>query len=287
METDFKPADIIPNVQGCTILNFTDGTPHVRLNTLAKCYNVTMRLQTPHDLFILALIADAIKRVRAVPLSLTIPWLMCARYDRVMETGDSYDLAVVADIINSCGFESVFVLDPHSDKTTERIRNCYACGPEFLLARVLDDLCTQFKTTLESDGLALVLPDAGAMKKAGQVQACIEGHLAKAGITARVSLIPCFKQRNTATGSIQLDVLKAADCRGKHVLIVDDICDGGATFRSIQQQILPKTASLIVTHGIFSRGRSYDVLPFDRIYTSDSWPQTETANLIVVPWKRQ
>jgi ribose-phosphate pyrophosphokinase len=44
-----------------------------------------------------------------------IPYLMAARYDRLMQQGDSFDLEVVADLINSCGFEKVLLFDVHSE----------------------------------------------------------------------------------------------------------------------------------------------------------------------------
>jgi phosphoribosylpyrophosphate synthetase len=64
------------------------------------------------------------------------------------------------------------------------------------------------------------------------------------------------KIRNQDTGHIeQYDLF--GNCEGKRILIVDDICDGGATFVLLADQLYANGAeevNLFVTHGIFSKG---------------------------------
>jgi ribose-phosphate pyrophosphokinase len=55
-------------------------------------------------------------------------------------------------------------------------------------------------------------------------------------------------------------------------LIVDDICDGGATFVALARKLREAGAievSLFVTHGIFSKGK--DLEGIDNIYTTGSF----------------
>ena len=48
---------------------------------------------------------------------------MGARFDRLMQKGDSVDLKVIANLINGCGFEKVYLYDVHSDTSTVLIEN--------------------------------------------------------------------------------------------------------------------------------------------------------------------
>jgi ribose-phosphate pyrophosphokinase len=80
-----------------------------------------------------------------------------------------------------------------------------------------------------------------------------------------------------------LKVLEADKCEGKNCVIIDDLCDGGGTFLAIASQIKPAHITLIVTHGIFSKG--FDVFKgtFDEIIVSDSYAEytNELVNQIL------
>jgi ribose-phosphate pyrophosphokinase len=96
-------------------------------------------------------------------------------------------------------------------------------------------------------------------------------------------LVQCNKVRNPQTGKIEtikiegIQRVKDRDC-----LIIDDICDGGATFTTIAMALKDagaKTVNLYVTHGIFSKGFR-DLVPderyggkgqIDRIFCTDSY----------------
>lgn len=55
--------------------------------------------------------------------------------------------------------------------------------------------------------------------------------------------------------------------------IVDDICDGGATFMMLSDELRRRGApevNLIVSHGIFSRGIDF-IKNIDHIYTTNSF----------------
>ena len=56
------------------------------------------------------------------------------------------------------------------------------------------------------------------------------------------------------------------ECKDKNCLIIDDLCDGGGTFLGIRSQIQPKYSTLIITHGIFSKGTKVLTDVFDAVY---------------------
>ena len=67
------------------------------------------------------------------------------------------------------------------------------------------------------------------------------------------------KDRNPKTGSINnvsIDI-NNVDIKNKNVMIIDDICDGGATFINLAKELKKyyvNRVDLFVSHGIFSKG---------------------------------
>lgn len=60
--------------------------------------------------------------------------------------------------------------------------------------------------------------------------------------------------------------------QGDDILIVDDICDGGATFLKIAKELPNTNLYLYVTHGIFSKGLGDLSRYFIKIFSTDSFP---------------
>jgi len=84
----------------------------------------------------------------------------------------------------------------------------------------------------------------------------------------------------------KLETLK--DARIKDLIIIDDICDGGATFINIAKHFrenygdLKGKIYLIVTHGIFSKGTTELGQYFDGIYTTNSYKNCNQLELMKV-----
>jgi ribose-phosphate pyrophosphokinase len=67
-----------------------------------------------------------------------------------------------------------------------------------------------------------------------------------------------------------------ADVKGKSIVIVDDIIDGGATFIGLAAELRARGAkklTLCVTHGVFSKGHEAIANTFDAVYTTNSYHQ--------------
>lgn len=86
------------------------------------------------------------------------------------------------------------------------------------------------------------------------------------------------KIRDSKTGKIT-DTTFHDEVKGRKVLIVDDICDGGRTFIELGKLLREKQAETIylyITHGIFSKGLQALNPYFDHIYCYHSFlPITE------------
>jgi len=212
-----------------------------------------------------------------VPMHLYVPYILGSRSDRAFEVySPNYLRDVICPIINSLKFKSVTCIDPHSDVLE-------ACINRF---RKLDNLgilqFAQFniyermsKEELHSKYI-LVSSDAGASKKIyklaeqigykGDIITCSKDRDINGKLTKTV--VPL--ETNKLSGTI-------IENRTKDYIIIDDICDGGATFINIAKQLKNQFVTgkiyLIVTHGIFSKGLGELQQYFDGIYTTNSYKQ--------------
>jgi ribose-phosphate pyrophosphokinase len=194
---------------------------------------------------------------------LTIPYVPFSRQDRVNHLGESFSLAVFANLINSLGFQRVVVHDPHSDVTPALIHNCEVVE-QYEGVRIL------IRNTI-TEPFWLVSPDAGALKKThklAQVLARSSGNLC-------LGIIESSKHRNTATGEITGTVIHSTEDFSqppfdKHMfVVVDDICDGGRTFIELGKELRKQGAQkihLYVTHGFFTKGKDVFNGVIDGVY---------------------
>jgi ribose-phosphate pyrophosphokinase len=245
---------------------YPDNQPHVRLHT-AVCgqhVRVVHPVRSSLELVQLLCLSNALDQAGAVKKELVIPYLMGARSDRYMLPGDSCELKVVADAINSCNFERVNLFDVHSDVATLLIKRCKNHNNSRLVK------------AYGKDDAVLIVPDAGAAKKAEKY----------AGWNANItSSVQCVKTRDFENGLVTLRVINAQACKDKNCVIIDDICDGGATFLAIAKEVrhYAKHLTLIVSHGIFSKGMRALEAVFDEIIMSDSYqPNVNDATKLTV-----
>lgn len=143
---------------------------------------------------------------------LYLPYIPHARQDRVKHYEDTFTLKYFTEIINSLGFESVTVLDPHSSVSEALIDSIKIERPDDYVLRAIDKI---------GKDIVLFYPDEGACKR-------------NSG-TYGIKKFPYafgIKKRDWSTGQIQgLDVVdNGIDLKGKTILIVDDICSRGGTF---------------------------------------------------------
>ena len=215
--------------------------------TLMKYYpkrtqtTITGSVLSSDDLMELLQLNDALIRAGYKEIHLIMPYCAYSRQDRVCNYGESFSLKVFAQLINSCNFSSVTTWDNHSDVSTALLNRCTNIHVKDLIEPVSDN---------EYD--YLVSPDAGANKKVFALSQ-----------STKIPMIRADKIRDTATGNIidtQVYTTKE-QIEGKRLLIVDDICAGGRTFKELVQKlksIANCNIDLYVTHGFFNN--SVDVI---------------------------
>jgi ribose-phosphate pyrophosphokinase len=223
---------------------------------------ITCRPTSFNDMGTILIAADALQRAGVKSLSLIIPYFPAARQDRIMVSGESLTVKIYADLINSVGFESVVVFDPHSDVTPALINNVKVCSNHVLVNGIVSEMSDYH----------LISPDGGALKKVHKLAQYLDAD----------SVIECSKVRNVKTGKLSGFAVYADDLQGKTCLVVDDICDGGGTFLGLADELKQKNAGkliLVVSHGIFSKGTDLLQEKYDEIYSSDSFTTHENNGI--------
>jgi ribose-phosphate pyrophosphokinase len=228
-------------------------------------HSVIARIENSDDILALMLLKDILDRQGYKDLSLHIPYFPYGRQDRVnMDTVGNQSLSakVMANLINYMNFSEVIVNDSHSDVTSALINNCVNV-PRFVgIERFISKIQDQFGD--DGDSLALIAPDAGALKSTYEIAK-------EFGIK---TVVFAEKKRDMRTGEITGTIIHDIEKLHKmNIIIADDICDGGRTFieiakalrAAIVNRIEPTAMNLFVTHGIFSKGRAVLTEHFDNV----------------------
>lgn len=265
------PHDTIQSTLKPVISTFPGGEMHVKFQPLNKrphYFQIKTLIRDAEGIIILLMINDALRNMEPdVPVYLNLGYIPYARQDRIMEQGEAFSLKVFASLINSCGFKKVYVDDPHSDVAPALINNVDV-NPQW---DIFADYVNQHHEIRQylTNWWVPVCPDGGALKK-----------FIKCVTPKGFSENQCafgLKQRDVKTGKILSTGIygNIHAIHGSNCLIIDDICDGGATFIALAKVLKEKGAKkigLYVTHGIFSKGK--DVLVeagISDIFTPNDW----------------
>lgn len=223
------------NKQPVTIDSFPDGTMLTKTG-IPKEDVITIEWFYENDRETVALIylANHMKAHGKENIHLYMPYIPNARQDRVKSDEDVFTLKYFAGIINSLGFKTVTVLDPHSSVSEALINNIIILKPEKYIENTISKI-----TELEGEAPSMFYPDEGAGKR----------------YSGMIPLPYAFgiKKRDWKTGQIQgLDVAGDVDnINGKNILIVDDICSKGGTFYFSAKKLKElgaKNIYLYITH---------------------------------------
>jgi len=250
------------NLKNVKVILFPDNQPHVIIENIQAGDEVRLvaPLRTSLEVLQMLEVSNAIDEIGAIKKDLVIPYLMGARFDRIMQTGDSFDLKVIANLINSCNFPVVNLFDVHSKVSTDLIKNSRSHNNSKLLK------------AYDKKNVVLICPDKGAL---GRVD------FYKQNLDIK-DVVYCEKSRDLSNGNLTLTVKNPEKCEGQNCVCVDDIADGGGTFLAIASQINPAHFTLIVSHGIFSKGFLKLEEFFDEIITSNSYRKNYESNIVKV-----
>lgn len=257
--------------------HFPDGTQSIEFpKFVLKLKDTPNRIDWFYDsdeeLFTLACVVDWVNRWvgKSNLLILNMPYVPNARMDRIKNYDENFSLKVFANFINSLGFDSVHVFNVHSNVSEALINNILRGVPEPDVKKCIK----KYKPDV------IFFPDEGACKRYTDLDAVKDSNL---------PVIFGIKKRDWKTGKILgLDVISDIDLTGKKVLIVDDICSAGGTFKysAIKlKELGAKDVALYVSH-CEDNIQNGDLLKTDlvsKIYTTDtilhiSHPKIEIIN---------
>jgi ribose-phosphate pyrophosphokinase len=204
--------------------------------------DITLLMPSSDEIFICLNILNALHKqeLNHRNIRLRIPYVPYGRQDRVCNEGESHALEVFTRVLLKAYpyFGTLYIEDPHSQVTVDLLT-------EWQSTLVVESQASCAKYLPKFD--ALIAPDKGAAEK-------VKTHYQVSALG-----VPCYtilkerKDGQVTYVDFPFDTIKGNVC------VVDDICDGGATFLALAEMLYrtqPNMSklSLYVTHGIFSKG---------------------------------
>jgi ribose-phosphate pyrophosphokinase len=237
---------------------FPGGEEHVRLTGKfpidPKVFVLDVRLDSSAEVMRLLLVRNAIEARfgNNIELGLNMPYLPYARQDRVCSSGEALSLKVLCQLINAQKFHKVSIADCHSDVGVALLDRCVNTSQHsgFASCRATNNLLNRADV--------LIIPDLGAAKKAEKLAA-----------EYKLRTVQCIKTRVDKNTLVVTPIGKIPEGL---LIVADDICDGGGTFLALADA-LPKgrDIDLIVTHGIFSKGKEVLLSKYGNVGAVYDW----------------
>lgn len=228
---------------------------------------IEWHFENNEELIALYFIVNHLKDKSKAPLHLVMKYIPNARQDRTKAETDVFTLKHFAKLINSLGFDSVSVLDPHSHVALSLIERI----TELPVKPYIQEAIRVCGIDQHKD--ILFYPDEGSQKRYSNIIDFPHGY--------------GQKKRNWEDGRIiGLDVIGELPVAPFNVLIVDDICSFGGTFLHAAKKLKTLGADkiyLYVTHceNSIMAGELIQSGLLEHIYTTNSL-LTETSPLITI-----
>lgn len=211
---------------------------------------------------------------RNVSIILDIKYMPYSRMDRVKSADEIFTLKYVCEFINDLNFNTVYTNETHSNVTDALLNASKTSTIEEYLGLVLNDL--NFNKNIDY----VMFPDEGACKRYSD------------NIKLENTLVG-YKQRDWETGNIKsLSLLGKNEYNDQKVkvLIIDDLCSYGGTFKYSAEEIkkiIPNSEIyLFIAHcenSIHQGELLKDNGLIDKIYTTDSlltnWDNNKLINV--------
>lgn len=220
----------------------------------------TFKINTYEELWHLNQIID-VCNFRGLTPTITIPNLIDAQADRRFKDGESSGLKLVCNFLNNMK-ANFKIFHPHNAEVVEALIDNVEIIDNFFFIR------TVLAQIEDKNNLTLMSSDAGSFKPL--MKLCEK-------IDWRGETISASKSRsyNPVTNKSELvQILNVKDLQGKDVLIVDDICVYGGTFKGLSKLLKSKNCGklyLAVSHmTVQNLGEDPVTNYFDTVFTTNS-----------------
>ena len=246
------------------IKKYPDGTSYVR--DPGNGDTLTFKINSYEDLWHLNQLVDAHNSCNSHIPTISIPNLIDAQADRQFGLGQSSGLKLVCKFLN--GLDAYFkIFHPHNPEVVEALMDNVEIISNFeFISSVMDRLDRRIPETgwFNSDNLILMSSDAGGFKPL--MKMCDQ--LDWKGETYSAS-----KARNHETKKLT-QLISRLDFNGKDILIVDDICVYGGTFKGLATMLRARNVGkiyLAVSHmTVQNLGDDPVTNYFDKVFTTNS-----------------
>lgn len=236
------------NGKHISYFTFPGGEIQIQLPEIIKSERVVLKWKPKHatDVMLLLLTVDALRRANIADIDLEVLYLPYARQDRVCAPGEAFSLSVICKLIDLLGVTMIRLWDVHNQELTmEMIDDTSLYHTDAV------DIFSRFKIfdDFDMDNLILCSPDQGAGNRVMEIV-----NLFELGMPIHLE-----KDRCPETGKILGMTYNVynRNIDSYNVMVIDDICDGGATFIQAAKLLRDNGACnlyLYITHGIFSKG---------------------------------
>lgn len=252
------------------INKYPDGSSYAQVPTLAepteldKFTEFTYKVNNYSDLWELQQTLDALDSVLPMSRVVTIPNLIDAQADKRFNKNESTGLKLVCEFLNNLARKygtSFKIFHPHNAEVVEAlIDNVEIIDNSEFVTYVLSKLNDKDITP------TILLPDGGAYKWGVKL-------MDKLKFTG--TLLACAKNRVYEDGkSILKQQLPEFDFEGKDILIIDDICVYGGTFKGLSKLLKERNCGklyLAVSHmTVKNLGEDPVTNYFDKVFCTNS-----------------
>lgn len=172
--------------------------------------------------------------------SLYIPYLPYGRQDKEIDNDSTFALRTFKRLLSFLDFKEIITEDRHSELHSDY----YIGWDKSKISKAITSV------VLEKNIDSLLYPDKGALSKYVKIMENLH-----------IPYTSFNKNRDAATGRLVIDPIPDEYRHhyvDKKILIVDDICDGGATFieaSNMLYEVGAEEVHLYVSHGLFTKGQ--------------------------------
>lgn len=239
---------------GIDIKKYPDGSSYAKVSPL---YEFTFRINNYEDLWHLNQVIDAQNNLGVKPI-VHIPNLIDAQADKRFNKGESSGLKLVCDFLNN--MDAHFkIFHPHNPEVVEALLdNVEIIDNSIFIKGVL--------LNIEQENLILMSSDAGGFKPL--IKLCDK--IKWDGETSSASKSRSYDNDKSSL----LQRVDREDFQGKDILIIDDICVYGGTFKGLAKILRKRNCGklyLAVSHmTVQELGQDPVTDYFDKVFTTNS-----------------
>ncbi|XP_077250964.1 ribose-phosphate pyrophosphokinase 4-like isoform X1 [Tasmannia lanceolata] len=258
--------------------SFDDGFPNLFINNAKDIRGQHVAFlasfSSPGVIFEQLSVIFALPRLFVASFALVLPFFPTGSFERMEEEGDVATAFTMARILSNIpisrgGPTSLVIYDIHALQERfyfgDHVLPCFETAIPMLIQRL--------HQLPDADNISITFPDDGAWKRFNK-------------LLQHFPMIVCTKVRE---GDKRFVRLKEGNPVGRHIVIVDDLVQSGATLIECQKVLAAQGASKVsafVTHGVFPK-QSWERFthkntegsdkPFAHFWITDSCPLTVNA----------